>query len=271
MISVLTVNYRSAADLALLAESIREHAGGLGVELIVANHSADEPLAPPTSGSLPVTVLPSRNRGFAAGVNVAFRHSRGEIIMIANPDLRITAGTLQRAAEFLDAHPTVGIVLPLLRHPSGEVQDSVRRFYTWPTVLYARSPLRWLGVRPAFFRRYLYEDLDRSAPTSVDWGLGGAMFLRRADCDADGVFDERFFLYFEDVDLCLRMWRRGRAVMYCPHIECLHAHRRSSRNPLSLSGWRHWRSLCRFIAKHHGLPQRPIDTSVDAAAKRQAD
>jgi N-acetylglucosaminyl-diphospho-decaprenol L-rhamnosyltransferase len=256
MISVLTVNFRSAGDLTLLAESIREYAGGLDVELIVANHSPDEPLTLPADRSPSVTVLPSTNRGFAAGVNLAFRQARGEIIMIANPDLRITAATLPRAVEYLDGHPQVGIVLPLLRHPSGEVQDSVRRFYTWATVLYARSPLRWLGVRPAFFRRYLYEDLDRTAPTPVDWGLGAAMFLRRADGDADGIFDERFFLYFEDVDLCLRMWRRGRAVMYCPHIECLHAHRRSSRNPLSPAGWWHWWSLCRFIVKHHGLPQR---------------
>jgi N-acetylglucosaminyl-diphospho-decaprenol L-rhamnosyltransferase len=256
MISVLTVNYHSADEVMLLAELLRRHSGGLEVELVVTNNSPDESLVLPVDERLPVTVLPSRNCGFAAGINLAFRHSHGAILMIANPDLRITENTLHRAVEFLGRHADVGIVLPLLRSPAHEVQESVRRFYTWPAALYARSPLRWLGWRPAFFRRYLYEDLDRTTPSPVDWGLGGAMFLRRADCDANGVFDDRFFLYFEDVDLCLRMWRRGRAVMYCPQIECVHAHRRSSRNPLSLHGWRHFRSFCRFIAKYHGLPQR---------------
>lgn len=257
MISVLTVNYRSAADVAGLAESIRRHADGFPVELIVTNNSPDNALQALSDDVLPVTVLPSVNHGYAAGVNLAFQHSRGEIIMVANPDLRISAGTFAGAISHLQSNPQTGIVLPLLRYPSGEVQLSVRCFYTWPVALYARSPLRWLGFQPAFFRRYLCENTDRTNPTPVDWGLGAAMFLRRADGDAGGLFDERFFIYFEDVDLCYRMWRRGRTVMYCPHLECIHAHRRHSRNPFSLSGLHHLRSLWRFVLKHRGFPQRP--------------
>ncbi|MBN2562822.1 MAG: glycosyltransferase family 2 protein [Phycisphaerae bacterium] len=258
MISVLTVNYWSSEDLAMLAESIHQHVARQQIELVVTNNSPDDPVHQLHGGSsLPITVVESENLGFAAGVNLAYRHSRGEIIMIANPDVRVTVGTFDRAADYLAANPQVGIVLPLLRYPTGAIQPSVRRFYTWRTALYARSPLRMLGYHPAFFRRYLCEDIDRSRPAHVDWGLGAAMFLRREDCDEDEIFDERFFMYFEDVDLCHRMWRRGRAAVYCPDIECVHAHRRLSRNPFSLSGWQHFRSLLRFVAKYRGLPQRP--------------
>jgi hypothetical protein len=90
----------------------------------------------------------------------------------------------------------------------------------------------------------------------VDWGLGAAMFLRRNDLPGAGPFDERFFLYFEDVDLCVRTWRAGRRVTYDPTIECIHAHRRASRRALSAAGWHHFRSLWRFATKYSGLPKR---------------
>lgn len=257
MISVLVVNYQSAADLAELMASVSRHSGRHEVELVVTNNSAGERIRRPRGGANRVTVLSSPNRGFAAGVNLAFRESRGDILMLANPDVRVTTRTFDAAVAYLESHPTVGVLLPLLRYPSGEMQFSVRRFYTWSTILYARSPFRMMSYRPRFFRRYLYEDLDRSAPVEVDWGLGAAMFLRRADCEENDIFDERFFMYFEDVDLCYRMWQRGRLVTYSPQIECIHAHRRFSRNPLSAAGWHHLQSLKQFITKHGGLPQRP--------------
>lgn len=257
MISVLTVNYYSAVDLRRLVDSLREHAGGLPVELIITNNSADETLDIPGDSALPITIIPSPNVGFGAGINRAFRAARGETIFIANPDVLVTAGVVQGALDYLSANPDVGIVLPFLRYPDGEVQYSVRRFYSWPVVLYARSPLRAVAPQPKFFRDYLCHDIDRTRPSDVDWGLGGAMFLRRCDLEDEsaGIFDERFFLYFEDVDLCLRTWRRGKRVVYCPQLECVHDHRRSSKQPVSKAGWYHFQSLFRFVGKHGGLPR----------------
>lgn len=259
-VSVLTVNYRSSADVAALAESLRAHGAGLRIELIVTDNSPEDPPNVESDERLAVRIVSSRtNVGYAAGVNAAGRLSRGEFLMIANPDVRVERGTLPGAVECLRQHPDVGIVLPLLRYPDGSIQASVRRFYTWQVVLFARSPLRMLAHRPAFFRRYLFADLDRSRPTDVDWGLGAAMFLRRSDWPDGEIFDERFFMYFEDVDLCYRAWRRRRRVVHCPQIECRHEHRRSSGNPLSRAGWHHFRSLVRFVQKHRGLPQRPTE------------
>lgn len=257
MISVLTVNYHSSADLSCLAKSITEYPAGHDVELIVTNNSVKDSIRLPNNPALPVTVLPSANIGFAAGINLAYRHARGDVLFIANPDVRVMDGALDGAVRYLKGHPDVGILLPRLQSPDGDIQLSVRRFYTWPVVLYARSPLRLLGRHPVFFRRYLYDGRISTEPADVDWGLGGAMFLRRSDCAADGIFDERFFLYFEDVDLCYRTWKENRRVVYCPHINCTHAHRRTSRVPFTKAGWHHFQSLLRFIIKHRGLPKRP--------------
>ena len=260
MISILTVNFHSAGDLQRLARSVCDHRSAEPVELIVTNNSPSERLDL-AGGDLPVTIIEAENPGFAAGINRALRESRGEHLMIANPDVRVTPHAIDNAIRLLESQPDIGLVLPRLRYPDGRVQPSVRRFYTWPVVVYARSPLRALGWRPGFFRRYLCEELTQlpadAGPVDVDWGLGGAMFLRREECEGASIFDEQFFLYFEDVDLCLRTWQRGRRVVYAPGIECIHAHRRSSGNPFTSAGWHHFRSMSRFILKHGGLPQRP--------------
>ncbi len=256
MISVLTVNYHSSADLNMLAESLRRFPSAEGVELIVTNNSPEDAVTIESDPRLAIVVHTSQNVGYGAGINAALRHARGETLFITNPDVQVTAGALDAGAAFLRDHPDVGVVLPRLRYPDGTVQSSVRRFYTWPVALYARSPLRMAGLRPRFFRHYLYDGVAMSAATEVDWGIGAAMFLRRRDCP-DGVFDERFFLYFEDVDLCYRTWARGQRVVHCPQIECIHAHRRSSRLGLNPAGWHHFRSLVRFVGKYGGLPARP--------------
>lgn len=257
MISVLTVNYHSSADVDELAASLARNPAAQPVELIVTNNSPADPVAPRSGGGLSIVVQDAENLGYAAGINLAYRRSRGQYLMVANPDVRVLPGTLDAACAVLDERDEIGVVLPLLRYPDGRIQPSVRRFYTWPVALYARAPLRGLISPPLFWRRYLYANRRMTGPTEVDWGLGAAMFLRRADCDRDAVFDPRYFMYFEDVDLCHETWRRGKRVVYFPGIVCEHAHRRHSANPMSRAGWRHLNSLLRFIAKHRGLPPRP--------------
>lgn len=257
MLSILTVNFHNTADLARFARSIESHRGNESIELVIANHASDESQQLPRADALQIQVVEQPNLGFAAGINAAFAASRGDLIFVANPDIQLRPDALATAREYLAAHPDVGLLLPRLRYPDGRVQPSVRRFYTWPVALYARSPLRIIPYKPRFFRDYLYEGSDPIEPTQVDWGLGGAMFLRRADVSNNQVFDPRFFLYFEDVDLCLRTWQSGRFVIYHPHVECTHAHQRASALPFNRHAWHHAASFLAFVRKHGGLPQRP--------------
>jgi len=257
MISILTVNYRCSADVAALAASIAEHRGAESVELVVVNHSRAQPIELPPDAQSWSRVVDQQNLGFAAGINAAARASCGETLLVANPDLRLTSGALARAREYLAANRNVGVLLPRLRYPDGRIQPSVRRFYTWNAAWFARSPFRAIGLRPRFWREYLYDDLNPAGPVDVDWGLGGAMFLRRAEFASGEIFDSRYFLYFEDVDLCFRTWHRGRRVVYHPAIECIHAYHRRSRLPFNRHALHHFRSFWRFVRAHGGLPARP--------------
>lgn len=256
MISILSVNYRSAADAAGLAESVAAHRGGPDIELIIVNNSPGEPIAVPGVAAAFTRVIDSPNVGYGRAINHAAAHARGETLFLANPDVRLTPGALPAAQSFLGANPDVGVLLPRLRYPDGRVQPSTRRFYTWAAALYARCPLRDRISHPRFFRDYLMLDERFDGPTDVDWGLGGAMFLRRADYPVGRIFDERFFLYFEDVDLCLRTWRGGRRVVYHPDIICIHAHRRHSARLISGHALAHFAGMMRFLLKHRGFPAR---------------
>jgi len=261
MISVLTVNYQSAEDLFGLAQSIASDpavgASDGGVELIVTNNSPGEAIDLPPAAQPWTTVLETANVGYGRGINLASGRAQGDVLFLANPDLRLRPGVLTAGAAWLRDHRGVGALLPRLIGPAGEAQCSVRRFYTWPAALYARCPLRGRIADPAFFRRYLMADDDLSQPTDVDWGLGGAMFLRRGDFPKGRIFDPRFHLYFEDVDLCMRLWKAGRRVVHHPGLVCDHVHRRESRRAISLQGWRHLVSTVRFLRKHGGFPPRP--------------
>jgi GT2 family glycosyltransferase len=226
-------------------------------ELIVTNNSPEDSIPLESDGHLRVSIEASDNVGYGAGINKALRRAQGEYLLVANPDIRVQEGALAGGVEYLRVHEDVGIVLPTLHYPDGAIQPSVRMFYSWPVVMYARSPFRAFMPPPAFFRHYLCANIDRSHPSDVDWGLGAAMFLRRADWPDGDLFDDRFFLYFEDVDLCYRSWQRGLRVVYCPHLVFEHFHRRHSANPVGKAGWHHFQSMMRFIQKYRGLPRRP--------------
>ena len=257
MISIVTVAYRNGRDVRLLGESILGAHDSKQAEWIITNNDPADRLDIPPGLVERTRILTRRNVGYARGVNAAARWARGDALFVANPDLRLSPDVLTRAEEILRAEPDVAVLLPRLTYAGGATQPSIRRFYSWAAALYARCPGRETRPPPRFFRDYLMLDDDLSRPTEVDWGLGGAMFLRRADFPDGRIFDPRYFLYFEDVDLCLRVWRAGRRVVFRPDLICQHEHRRGSRDVFSTHGRHHLVSLLRFMLKHGGFPRRP--------------
>jgi GT2 family glycosyltransferase len=257
-VSILTVNYHSAYELLEAQKSFALRMPRADFEWIVVNHSADERVAPVPALADRLRVIEEPNYGFARGVNAAAREARSPVLFLANPDVDFDGALidlgLARISESLD----IGLLGPKLVGIDGEPQHSARRFYRWRDVLYARFPGRNDGAPPPFWRRHLMLDDDLSQASDVDWLLGAALFVRRrALADPAQVFDPRYFLYFEDVDLCMDLWSRGWRVRYDPTIVADHAHARASRTLGSRASWLHARSFLRFVNKWGGLPQRP--------------
>jgi len=193
-------------------------------------------------------------QGFARNVNQAARRSHGRYLLLLNPDTRLLSGCLADALSFMERNRTAGVVGCKLVNPDGSLQVNYRRFPTLPAII-ARGLYteKWLRL-PQFYRQYLMAGERFESQTPVDWVLGACMLLSRTHFEEVGGMDERFFLYYEDVDLCYRLRQRGLKTYYFPGIEVVHHHRRTSAaNPLS-SHWRwHVQSLYRYFWKHQYL------------------
>lgn len=175
-----------------------------------------------------------RPKGFGANHNAAFRRCRTPLYCVANPDIRLSADPFPRLAQALLA-PRAGAAGPLVRNPAGATEDSARRS---PTL---GSLLRKLVVRtsgPEY-------PVDRGAQ-EVDWVAGMFMLFQSEVFRALGGFDEAYFLYYEDVDLCRRLRRAGHKVIYEPRAEVIHDARRASRRNLALMR-HHAKGIMRYL------------------------
>ena len=252
-VSIVIVNYRSGHELASCLRSLAQNTGDLDYEICVINNDCPEDLAPISGPGLPrIEIIQNRsNRGFAAAVNQGYRQSRGPFLLLLNPDVRVGAGALEVLAATLEQHPDAGVALPRLNSPAGSLQYSCRRFYTLATLLLRRAPFQRLWSNHPKLQRHLMADWDHRRLSEVDWGLGAAMLIRRAAVNWSALLDERFFLYFEDVDLCKSMWDRGWKVLYNPAACLVHGHRRDSARGWRLGAKRHHLfSLLKFLWKH---------------------
>lgn len=190
-------------------------------------------------------------RGLAANNNLAIRQSRGRYVLILNPDTEAEPTALRKLADFMDSQPGVGICGPQLRYPDGSLQPSCRAFPTWQSTLVRRTPLRLLTKNSPYNRRHLLLDVDHSVTQQVDWMLGACLMIRRETLEDVGLFDERYFLYVEDIDFCLRAHKRGWGVYYVPEAVITHHHLAvSDKRLLGKHMVHHLASMCHFMLKH---------------------
>jgi N-acetylglucosaminyl-diphospho-decaprenol L-rhamnosyltransferase len=272
-LSIVVVHYRSWPDTRALAAALVGQIDPGRHEILVVDNSPDEP--PPAEGAGPGTRLlsPGRNLGFAGGINFGHAHARGRLLLVLNPDVRPRGGAIAELLAAHERHARAAVLLPRLLDPDGTDQASLRTFYRWETIVAARTPWGRTGPGRRVLAEHLGADLDREREQTVDWGLGAAMLIdpARLSSPAGPLMDDRFFLYLEDVDLCLRAWQAGSEVRYVPSAVFTHQHRRVSHHRAwSRMNLHHLTSLIRFAAKHHGLPQRPARARRDLSHQETA-
>jgi GT2 family glycosyltransferase len=231
----------------------------VGLEIVVVDNASADGSADAVRALFPeVSVVANRtNLGFGQAANQGFRKSSGEYVLLLNPDVTAAPGSLERMLRFMEEHRDVGLLLPKLLNADGTVQSSCRTFYTFPVLLLRRTPLGAIFRNARSVRVHLMADWDHSQVREVDWGLGAAMLVRRSAVSQGAPFDERFFIYFEDVDLCLRLKQSGWKVVYFPEAPMFHHHlRQSAGDWWNRARFEHLKSLIKFIYKHRGLRPR---------------
>lgn len=257
VLTVVIVNYNGGRFLQECLTAVRRHLAGLPHEVVlVDNASADDSLDV-VRREFPWVrlVAQGRNLGFAAAVNRGLAASCGRYVLWLNPDAVLLDEGIKTLVAYLDEHPTVGIVGPQLVDPDGRIQQSARAFpsYLWP-VAHRRSIWTRFLPRNPYSRRYLRSDADPTRVQEVDWVSGACLLHRRRVADAIGGLDERFFMYCEDVDFCLRARQHGWVVHYHPGARVLHRIGGSTETAERAMLVERHRSLWRYYLKH--FPRR---------------
>ena len=242
---VVTFNSENVVDSCLAP------LGPLSV-FVIDNASSDGTCARAARYPHVEVVRNTSNVGLAAAVNQGLALVGERDVLILNPDVIAPVGEVGRLHAQLARMPGVGILAPRLVGPTGHVQPSARTFQS-PSVVLARRSRRILPrKRRSILRKYLGPSYVEET-SSVPWVLGAAMVVRRSAVEEVGGMDPGFFLYHEDQDWCIRMWRAGWQVALSPEVVVQHAYQRASRKHLSREFWHHAMSTVRFYRKYPEL------------------
>lgn len=235
-ISLIILNYNNRGLTRECVKNIKAHKTRATYEIIVVDNSNDALLSETLATRYPdVHYIPlKQNVGFAAGNNVGIAAAHGRYIVIVNYDITPLQGAFDELLSYMDSHSEVGVAGPQLHNPDGSIQESYYRFHTIMTPLYRRLFLGALPWARKHLNLFLMKDADISKPIDVDWLLGAFLFVRRTALEHVGLFDERFFLYFEDTDWCRRFWAKGWHVRYVPNVHMLHLHLRDSAHTMGI-------------------------------------
>lgn len=254
-VTVSIVNWNTRDELRDCLNSVLAQDGSLSVEVIVVDNTSSDAsveMVRDEFGDKVTLIANSENRGFGAAHNQAIARSAGRYVLILNPDGRIPSpNVLRRMVDYMDANPAIGILGPRILNPDGSLQFSARRFPPMFAGIFRHTILGKLFPNNRFVRGYLMTDNAHDQIMDVDWLSGSALLVRREAFDQIGVFDERFFMYCEDVDLCKRAHDAGWRVVYYPEVEISHRiGAASDKNPIAMIK-QHHRSMLRYFLKHN--------------------
>jgi len=232
-------------------------------EIIVVDNASHDGSADMVAAEFPQVRLirAPQNLGFAGGNNLGRKAAQGDFLVLVNSDAFIEPGALQRGLERMRESPQVGLAGGLLVGRDQRLEPSARRF---PSLLNDLLSLTGLAARyphSRFFGRFDRTWANPHEPAQVDWVPGAFCIIRQSALEQIGFFDERFFLYYEEVDLCRRLRKAGWTVWYWPDLQAVHWGGESSKtlsaqtvsnHGRQLTLWR-MRSALLYYRKHHGL------------------
>ena len=255
LIDVVVVSYRCEALLRDCLRSLHEHPGELPLAIHVVDNASGDGTAPMVEREFPdarLTVA-ERNLGFSAANNLAIRAGSGAWVLVLNPDTQVAEGAIDELRGALEANERAGMAGPRLELPDGSFDHAARRAF--PTPLSALGHFSGVGRRQGSGRLAAYRAPEVKSG-AVDAINGACMLIRRAALDQVGLFDERYWMYMEDLDLCWRFAEAGWLTLYEPRATVIHVKAGTSgpiRSPKLNYAFHH--GMYRFYRDHYA-PRR---------------
>jgi len=257
-ISVIVVNYNTAHLLDPMFSAIEKGRGSLKLQIIVVDNASRDGSVEVLRSRHPTVELIENpvNVGFGRANNQVLPKLRGRYVLLLNTDAFVSSDTLPKTVGYMDAHPRCGVLGVKLVGRDGSLQPSCRYFPTpWNIFLVST------GLARFFPKTHLVDDLswDHASERECDWVPGCYYLVRREVIDEVGLFDPRFFMYYEEVDHCRAVRKAGWSVIYYPFTQVIHTGGESalSAGPLTRSGRQissiQIESELLYFRKHYGL------------------
>lgn len=254
-VAVVVVSFEARDTLVAALASVRAHAGLPFETVVVDNASADGSAEAARAADPEAMVIANpENAGFARACNQGWRATRAPLVLFLNPDAEVTPGAIPSLARLLETRADVGAAGPRTRSADGSIQVSTGPDLGLLAELRQRRLVRGVARRDP--RRLAEAEARHARETDAAWVSGSCLAARRAALEAVSGFDEGFFLYEEDADLCLRLRKAGWRVVFTPAAEVRHGLGRSMSRSPHRARLEYHRSHLRYYGKHNGLSAR---------------
>ena len=229
-VSIVIVSFNTRDVTRQCLEYVRQHAAAVRHEVLVVDNASGDDSADMVAAEFPRAQLirSPENKGFAGGNNPAMKIARGRYILLLNSDAFLAEGVLEKTIDYMDDHPHIGVLGCKLTDPDGTLQPSARMLPGPLNKILHITGLAAHFPKSKFFGRVDYTWWDHSEPRSVGWVVGAYFLIRRQTMEDIGVLDDRYFLYFEEIDYCLSARRAGWDVVFYPYASVIHLGGQSS-------------------------------------------
>ena len=255
MISIIIINYNVKKYLVECLHTILKSNTSIKFEIIIIDNNSDESIEEIEKefniNNFRIYFL-QNNLGFSKAVNYGIKKSNGSHILLLNPDTLISENTLQVLYDYIQQNDNIGICGCKVEYPDGTYQlSSKRSFPYFDTALLRILKFDKLFPNNKYFGKYNYTYLNEDEIASVDAISGSCMMFKKELIDNIGLFDGRYFLYFEDTDFCFRAVKNNYKVIYNPDTTIIHYKRESFKNSEYNLNYEFFKSLYYFYIKHY--------------------
>ena len=229
-LSIIILNYKMKGLVKNCIKAILESEFNQPYEIIVVDNNSGDGIEQMLNERFPSVrfIQTGANLGMGVGNNAGIRIAAGKYILILNPDIFVFKDSLQKLYDFIRERSDVGLLAPRLLNPDKTLQYTCYRWHKFFTPVLRRTVFGKFGWAKKELDRFLMRDSDHATTREVDWIQGSCLLIPKKVIDEVGAFDDRFFMYFEDTDLCRRIKNAGYKNVYLAEAEVIHLHRRQS-------------------------------------------
>ncbi len=252
-LSIIIVNYNVKEFIQNLLHSVFKAGCNLKYEIIIIDNASDDGSADFIKEKFPNVNLISnkQNIGFGKANNIGLAAAKGKYILLINPDTLIREDTLEKMISFFESSPDAGLAGCKILNPDGSLQLACRRSFPGPWTSFCKvTGLSSLFPHSRLFARYNLTYLDENRTYEVDAISGSFMMMKKEVYEKIGGFDEQFFMYGEDLDLCYRIQKAGWKVYYTPGTQIIHYKGESTRRSSLDETKIFYEAMNLFVKKH---------------------